>query len=65
MASSYTLTISATCTFDANGGNTGGGGLVGRLKSASAGVRCEAAVRVSPSMPKVFPYAPHSTSVAF
>eukprot|EP00957_Ditylum_brightwellii_P093784 7140774-Ditylum_brightwellii.AAC.1 len=28
--------ISATCTFDANGGNTGGGGLVGRLKSAPA-----------------------------
>eukprot|EP00957_Ditylum_brightwellii_P173714 13225728-Ditylum_brightwellii.AAC.1 len=57
--------ISATCTFDANGGKTSAAGRVGRTKFLPASVRYEYRVIVRPSRPSVLPYAPLSTPVAF
>eukprot|EP00957_Ditylum_brightwellii_P125609 9574050-Ditylum_brightwellii.AAC.1 len=64
MSSSYTCIILATCTLDANCGNVGAAGLVGWTKFAPAIVPY-AAVSVSPRSPRVLPYAPRNTPVAF
>eukprot|EP00957_Ditylum_brightwellii_P135050 10296863-Ditylum_brightwellii.AAC.1 len=45
ISSLYARIISATCTFEANDGNTGAAVLVGRTKLAPARVQYAAAVR--------------------
>eukprot|EP00957_Ditylum_brightwellii_P205513 15344209-Ditylum_brightwellii.AAC.1 len=57
--------ISVTCTLDANGGMTSGGGLVGVTESAPTMVWYAAGVIVKPSTPSVLPFASLRIPVAF